>query len=113
MIDAFAGLQKRKQIELDALKLFLLFVARRDNSMNMALLRYDQIEDRSGISRARIKPALSLLCAMGLIQIEHLPRKFGEPGMASGYRLTHIDSQRHMGTIGRALDPFETGHQEV
>lgn len=113
VIEAFAGLQKRKQVELDAMKLFLLFVARRDNSTNMALLNYDQIEERSGVARARIKPALSMLCAMGLIQIEHLPRRFGEPGVASGYRLTHVDSHRHMGTIGRTLDPISAGFEQL
>lgn len=49
---------------------------------------------------------MSLLAAMGLIHIEHLPREFGEPGVVSGYRLAQLENYRHMGTTGRGADPF-------
>lgn len=106
-MSAFSELQKRKPVELDAMKLYFLFASRRSRDLNMALLTYEAIEDRSGVKRYNIKRALSLLCAMGLIHIEHIPRQYGEPGIASGYRLAHLDSFRHMGTTGRGADPAD------
>lgn len=105
-VAAFAEFQKRKAVELDAMKLYFLFASRRSRDLNVALLTYEQIELRSGVKRYNVKRALSLLCAMGLIHIEHLPREFGEPGVVSGYRLAHLESYRHMGTTGRGADPF-------
>jgi hypothetical protein len=73
----------------------------------MAILTYDAIESYTGIARAHIKRALSLLSAIGLIYIEHLPREAGGPGAVSGYRLVHLDSRSHMGTTGRGIDPLD------
>jgi DNA-binding transcriptional ArsR family regulator len=106
---AFSEFQKRKSVELDAMKLYFLFASRRSRDMNFALLTYEQIEQRSGVKRHKVKAALSLLCATGMIHIEHLPRGFGEPGIVSGYRLAHLDSYRHMGTTGRGVDPVAQG----
>lgn len=106
-VTAFGEFQKRKSVELDAIKLYFLIASRRSRDLNMALLTYEAIEERSGVRRAHVKRALSFLCAAGLIHIEHLPRQFGEPGIVSGYRLTHLDSYRHMGTTGRGADPLD------
>lgn len=99
----FAELNLRKRAELDALKLWYLFAARRDNSANLAKLTYDQIEEATGIARDRIKSGLSLLAANGLIHVEQIPSRHSEYGIANAYRLPQIDSSRHMGSTGRGL----------
>lgn len=99
----FDELHLRKRAELDALKLWYLFAARRDNNANLAKLTYDQIEELSGIARDRIKRGLSLLAANGLVHVEQTPSRHSEYGIANAYRLPQIDSSRHMGSTGRGL----------
>lgn len=103
-IAAFHHLSLRRRIELDALKFYLLIAARRDNEENHALLTYEKFEERAGVNRERIRPAISLLAGLALVHIEHLPRPHGQPGVVSGYRLANLDSYRHMGTTGRGFD---------
>lgn len=100
----FSQLHLRKPAELDALKLYLLFVARRDNKTNFANIRYEKIEDYTGIDRNRIKSGLSLLAANGMTYVEHTPTTKNQFGVANAYRLPHIDSHMHMGTVGRGMD---------
>ena len=99
----FGEINLRKRAELDSLKLWFLFAARRDHAVNLAKVTYDQIEALTGIPRDRIKGGLSLLAANGLIHIEHIPSQHSEYGVASAYRLPQIDSSRHMGSTGRGL----------
>lgn len=105
-IAAFEHFNLRRRVELDALKFYLLIAARRSRELNMALLTYDTFEERTGVTRERIRPAITLLAASLLIHIDHLPRQGGQPGIVSGYRLAHLDTYRHMGTTGRGLDPI-------
>jgi hypothetical protein len=100
-IDAFRDFQLRRTSELDALKAYFTFVARRDNATNLASLSYDKIDEYAGIPRNRIKGALSLLIISGLVHVEHLPSQKNENHISNAYRLVHIDSYRHMGTAGR------------
>jgi hypothetical protein len=100
----FAGLTLRKAAELHALKLYLLFVAMRDNKSNLAHISYDGIEDYTGIDRHRIKPGLSVLAANGIVHVEHVPAAGSDYGIANAYRVAHIEAYRHMGTMGRGLD---------
>ena len=100
----------RSPAELDAMKLYFLFAARRDRTTGMALLTYDKIDEYAGVSGRRIKLALNVLSAGGLIHIDHIPRQYGEPGVANGYRLAHLDPYRHMGTTGRHLDPADLAY---
>jgi DNA-binding transcriptional ArsR family regulator len=104
---AFREFQKRKRVELDALKLYFLIASRRSKELNLALLTYENMEARTGVLRHRIKHAITLLAAAGLIHIEHLPRRGGDQGIVSAYRLTSLDSYRHMGTTGRGVDPLD------
>lgn len=103
-IAAFTQFSLRQRTELDALKFYLLIAARRDNDENQALLTYEMFEERAGVTRERIRPALSLLAASALVHIEHRPRPNGQPGFSSAYRLAGLDTYRHMGTAGRGFD---------
>jgi hypothetical protein len=102
-IAAFHEFTLRKPIELDAIKLFLLFAQRRDNSSNMAKIGYDKIELYTAIPRTRIKSAISYLVSHLLIHIEQLQREDFDVGIAQGYRLVGIDPHNHMGTGGRGM----------
>jgi len=108
-IAAFDEFRLRKACELNALKLFFLFVARRGRDTNMANISYGKIVEYTGIERARIKPAMSLLAALSLVYIEHLPSNTYASGIANAYRIVGIDSYNHMGTRGRGMtaDDFD------
>lgn len=101
-ITAFSDFTLRNLAELNALKIYYLLVAFRDNASNLAHLSYDKFEEIAGIDRARIKTALSILINAGLIHIERVPSTVNEYGMSSAYRLVGLDPYRHPGTTGRA-----------
>ena len=100
---AFDDFRLRQATELNALKLFFLFVARRGRDTNMANIGFDKIEDYTGIERPKIKAATSLLAAHSLVYIEHLPRQTNEIGVFNAYRIVGLDSYVHMGTRGRGM----------
>jgi hypothetical protein len=104
-ISAFADFRLRSVTELNALKLYLLFVARRDRKTNMAHLSYDKIEEYAAILRPRIKAGISLLVTQGMLHVEHLPRQGEGEGIANGYRIVGIEPTVHMGTSNRGMDP--------
>ncbi|MFY9351155.1 MAG: hypothetical protein WBL20_04770 [Sphingobium sp.] len=106
-ISFFEELHLRKRSELDALKLWYLFIARRDNEVNLAKVTYDQITEMTGIARDRIKTGASLLAANGMIHVEHLPSRHSEYGVANAYRIPQIDSAHHMGNVGRGLTEYD------
>ena len=85
---------------LTALKLYLLFVAMRDNDTNLAMISYDRIGDYTDIDRHQIKPALSVLAANGVVHIEHIPAS-GDYGIANAYRIAFIEERQHFGTTLR------------
>jgi DNA-binding transcriptional ArsR family regulator len=99
-ISAFEDFKLRHRAELDAMKLFLLFIARRSQSTNAANIGYTAIEEYSGIERGRIKTGISLLTSLMLIQVDQVPR-FNEPGVSHAYRMVGIEPYHHMGTRGR------------
>jgi len=103
----FEELKLRSRVELDALKLWYFFAARRDNDVNLAKVTYDHIVDGTGIPRERIKGGLSLLAANGMVHIERIPSRHSEYGVANAYRLPQIDPNRHMGSVGRGLTDFD------
>jgi DNA-binding transcriptional ArsR family regulator len=90
-IVAFQPFRLRSRTELDALKLYLLFVSRRDNDLNAAQISYEKIEDFSGINRNRIKSAVSVLIFHHLVNVESQASTSSLFGQAHIYRLTHID----------------------
>ena len=104
VIRPFADFTLRKKAELDALKLYFLFVERRDEVTNLAHISYDKISRLSGISRNAIKTAQSLLISANMIYVEHIPLEDSEYGVANSYRLIGINPRVHLGTRLRS-DP--------
>lgn len=94
----------RKPAELNALKLYLLFAARRGDDTNMANISYDKITEYSGIAREHIKAGLSVLAINNLAHVERVPSTKNEFGISNAYRLTGIEPHIHMGTRGRGMD---------
>lgn len=109
VVVAFAEFRLRRAAELEALKLFYLFAARRSRETNLAKISYDKIEKYSGVARNNIRRALSVLAANGLVHVEYCVSDQSEHGTANAYRLAHLDTHIHMGTRGRAADPFAVG----
>ena len=107
-IAAFADFHLRRAIELDALKLFFLFVARRGRDTNDANIGYEKIEEYTGIRRVRIKPAISLLASLSLVYVEHLPSRASAIGIANAYRIVGVEPYNHMGTRGRGMNEFDS-----
>jgi DNA-binding transcriptional ArsR family regulator len=103
-ISAFGEFKLRNSAELNAMKLFLLFVARRGNDTNLANISYDKITEYSGLDRSRIKQGLSVLAVAGLVHIERTASDISEFGVANAYRIPHLDPYAHMGTRGRTLE---------
>lgn len=100
-ITAFKDFTLRKRTELDALKLFFLFVARRSSDTNLAHLSYESIQERSGIDQSKIKSALSLLATHEMVYAEPQPRMDGGLGVSHAYRIVGIDPTIHAGTRNR------------
>jgi DNA-binding transcriptional ArsR family regulator len=105
VMPVFNGFTLRNANQLNALKLYLLFAARRDRNTNQAHITYDDIERLSGVDRPRIRAALSVLTSQGLVHVDRFTSQFHERGVANAYRLAHIDPYRHPGTSGRP-DPY-------
>lgn len=103
-IIAFRDFTLRNRVELDALKLYLLFASRRDRTANIANLSYDKIDAYAGLDRTRIKRAIDLLVVRNLIRVDQRPSRVSELGMSHGYRLTGLDNYIHGGTRGRSED---------
>ena len=108
-ITAFHDFTLRKAAELNALKLYYLFATRRGEDTNMANISYDLISNYVGLDRGRIKTAVSVLAAQGLVHVEHVPSMKSDYGISNGYRLAFIDSNVHMGTRGRGMDAADFG----
>jgi len=98
---AFSAMTLRKPAELRALKLYLLFVAMRDNKDNLAHITYERIEAYTGVPGLAIKRALNVLAVDGLVHIEHVPSAESQYGIANAYRIAGIDDRRHLGTTLR------------
>jgi hypothetical protein len=105
-ISLFSDFKLRNPTELNALKIYLLLVTRRDNASNLANISYDKIEEYSAIDRSKIKSAISVLTLNGLIQVEQVPSEYG---VSNAYRLSFLDTRNHMGTQGRRLMQDEAG----
>jgi hypothetical protein len=107
-ITAFMDFRLRRVAELDALKLFYLFIAHRDRNTNLANIGYDKIEEYTGVKRARIKTAISFLASLPLVHVEYLPSKTNPLGVSSAYRIVGVEPYKHMGTTGRTMDLLPT-----
>ena len=112
VVEAFRHFYLRSKTELNALKLYLLFAARRDRLTNFAIISFDKISEYSGIQRNKIKAATSLLASLSLVYIEPVPSKTNDY-VANAYRLTGLDSYRHMGTMNQEHVSWESGDESI
>lgn len=101
-IAMFRDFSLRKRAELDALKLYLLFVSRRDNTTNRVDLSYDKITEYSGVQRKDITTALTVLSVNGWIAIDRYQSDINDYATANSYRLRSLEPYNHAGTTGRA-----------
>ncbi|MBO6551114.1 MAG: hypothetical protein JJ964_16050 [Rhizobiales bacterium] len=101
-IEFFSACTLRQRSELDAIKMLFLIVAFRDQSRNLAMISYDKVTEIAGIPRERIKTAISLLAANGIVFVEHVPSSTSDYGIVNGYRLRGIEPYNHYGTRGRS-----------
>jgi len=106
-VTAFRSFHLRMRAELDALKIYFLLAARRDRNTNMTMLGYEGIEAYSGVGRNFIRGALSVLAANGMVHITNRPSMLDPHGVASIYRLVHLEPRRHSGTTGRASESID------
>lgn len=97
-IGAFHHFKLRVKNELNAMKLYLLIVAFRSNRTNYAHISYPRITDYTGIPNNEIRSAISLLINLELIEVDF--GYFEEDGYRHNkYRLRHLESYRHRGTM--------------
>jgi hypothetical protein len=101
-VAAFDHFHLRRDTELNALKLYLLFVAMRNNALNAARIGYDKIREYTGIRQNKITAAISFLTSVGLVYVEAGRSRPGERPTAHAYRLVHLDPYRHAGTTRRS-----------
>jgi len=112
LLQPFQSFKLRSRAELDALKLYLLFVAMRDNELNAAQISYEKIVEWTDVRREAVPAAVSLLVVNNLVRVENVVSATartsrGEAVAFNRYRLTHLDSYKHAGTTGRAgLEDF-------
>lgn len=99
IINMFKEFKLRNIAELDAMKLLFLIAARRNEKQNITALSYKAIEEYSGISRPRIKAAISHLTSANLLYTE-MATSTDHTRYYNGYRLRGIDSYKHAGTSG-------------
>jgi hypothetical protein len=103
-VQVFSRFHLRNKAELNALKLYFLFISRRDRDTNMAHLTYNTIERYSGMERGQIKQGLSVLAVLGLVHIETLPALVHDViTISNAYRIAHIKPYTHRGTLGHNL----------
>lgn len=88
----------RHLTELNALKLYLLFIAFRDNKRNSARISYSKITEYTGVYPNNIRDALSLLVNLSLIQIDREVLPSDDKNPPNEYRIRGIDSRNHLGT---------------
>jgi len=102
-ISFFNSCNLRKRVELDALKIYLLLVAFRDNNINHAAIAYPKMAIYTGIDRNRIRHALSLLVAHELISVDQIvQRASGDEGprAVNYYRILGL-SGVHFGNLDK------------
>ncbi len=112
-VAAFTDFRLRRRAELDALKLYFLLAARRNNKTNAAHIGYDKLHRYSAVPNDRIRTALSLLINNGLIHTDRHISTINEKGFSNSYRLTHLSPRQHPGTTGRGLDPADIAEAEA
>lgn len=87
---AFEAFSLRNRAALDALKLYFLLIAFRNNKTNRAHLSYDKINEHSGIHRNRIRIAISLLAANSLVNVNDVFSGVSEYGISNVFQISHL-----------------------
>ena len=95
---AFKSFKLRSKIELNALKIYLVLVAFRDEKTNYSRLSYENISKYACVQRNDIRGALSLLVTMNFIQVDSEPTEINEYSTSNVYRLCFLEVYRHRGT---------------
>lgn len=98
-IKQFQEFNLRRRVELDALKLFLVLVAFRDEKKNHATISYEKISLYTGIPEAKIRSAISLLVSHDMIHVQ----KYGDTmelwKRANFYRIIGVNNKKHAGNM--------------
>lgn len=97
-VTAFTSFKLRSKVELNALKIYLIFVAFRDDKTNHTNLSYEKITEYANVQRNDIKSALSLLVANKLIQVDSVSTDLNEFSSSNVYRLCYLEVYKHRGT---------------
>lgn len=96
-IKPFLEFKLRQRVELDALKLYLMLIAFRDNQKNHATPSYETISKYTGIPVKNIRSSISLLVNHDMIHVQ----KYGDLGKIDKrnnfYRIIGIDGFKHAG----------------
>ena len=95
----------RSQVELHAMRLYLLIAARRDTELNEAFLTYEKIHEMTGMRDEQITSGLSLLSASSMVYVINHDRQ--GHGLARGYRIVGVEPYRHRGTTTREITADE------
>jgi DNA-binding transcriptional ArsR family regulator len=103
-VESFKSYKLRSKVELNALKIYLVLVAFRDNSTNHTKLGYEKISQYAFVQRSDIKSALSLLVASKFIHIDSIANEHNAYSTNNVYRLCFLEVYKHRGT--RALSEF-------
>lgn len=104
-IRVFGDFHLRLKNELNALKMYLLMVAFRDNARNYTIIAYENIHRYTGIPENDIRSAISLLVNLRLIQVDRSsePMDDGESWTIKNknlYRLLGLRG-RHLGNTSK------------
>lgn len=104
-ITAFDTFKLRNPVELEALKLYFLIVAFRDNKTNRAYISYTKIREHSGIPQNRIRPAISMLAANSLVAVNSVHSGSHNDGYANEFHLPQLrDSSKNI--AARSIQPL-------
>lgn len=69
-IEPFKTFKLRAKTELNALKIYLLIIAFRNNKVNYTIISYEKICEYTGVSERYIRSALSLLINLKMINVD-------------------------------------------
>lgn len=69
-IEPFKTFKLRAKTELNALKIYLLIIAFRNNERNFTVISYEKICEYTGVSERDIRSALSLLINLKMIDVD-------------------------------------------
>jgi len=100
-VKGFSSFTKRNKIELDAIKLYFLFIFGRDRDENICWISYNKIQERIEVKKENIKQAISILCINHLIVVDH--QRTEKNFIKQGYRIIGISDYAHSGTLRRGL----------